>query len=181
SPLDPFALALAAVRRGRTLRFLAAAEFFERPIKGWFLRGLAQIPVRRGTGGRSALDEAVRTLAAGAAVGIFPEGRVGEGMELARGRTGVARIALRSRAPIVPVGIWGTQERWPRSGPRLGPPVRPGLAVVAAPAITPVGDPTSAADQRALIDLVMGAIGRALDQARKRAALTPPPGGSTRG
>ena len=169
SPLDPFALALAAVRRGRDLRFLTAAEFFERPVKGWLLRRLAQIPVRRGTGGRSALEEAVRTLRAGAAVGVFPEGRVSEGSDPARGRTGTARIALRSRTPLVPVAIWGTHERWPRSGPRFGRPLRPPLVIVAGPAILPEGEPRSASDQRALTDRLMAAIEHQLEHARATA------------
>lgn len=102
SIFDGVVLGLASVERGRIVRFLAAAEWFERPSIAWALRLYRQIPVRRGEGDSGALDVAVATLRAGALAGIFPEGRVARGPGLERGRTGVARIALAVGAPVVP-------------------------------------------------------------------------------
>src|SRR6058998_3487172 len=48
SPLDPIAVALAAVERGRTIRYLTAVEAFDIPVIGWGLRRFRQIPIRRG-------------------------------------------------------------------------------------------------------------------------------------
>ena len=66
------------------------------------------------------LDEAIEAARIGSCVGIFPEGRVSDdpGQGLQRIRSGLTRIAMPSGAPVVPVGIWGTQEVWPRAGSR---------------------------------------------------------------
>jgi 1-acyl-sn-glycerol-3-phosphate acyltransferase len=122
-------------------RFLVAAEFFARRRFRWALRLYRQIPLRRGARDAGALGEAVSTVAGGALGGIFPEGRVNPEPRrgLQRGRTGVARIALATRAPVVPAGIWGTQDRWPLQGLRLGPPFRPRVAIVYGDPIAPTG------------------------------------------
>ncbi|HXF73776.1 MAG TPA: lysophospholipid acyltransferase family protein, partial [Actinomycetota bacterium] len=126
SALDGILLALLGAERGRPVRFLVAAEFFRRPFHGFFLRRFQQIPIRRGERDQVAVDEAVEALRRGALIGIFPEGRVNADPEagLGPGRTGVARLALAARVPVVPVGIWGSQRRWPRSGLRLRGPLR---------------------------------------------------------
>ena len=108
SVLDGIVLALVIARRRRRMtRFLTAAEFFRKPFYAWALRLYRQIPIRRGEGDEDALDEAVRTVRAGALAGIFPEGKVNPAPEgpLQRGRTGVARMSLATGAPVVPVGI----------------------------------------------------------------------------
>lgn len=132
SVLDgPVLAILVGKRLGRETRFLVAAEQFERLFTGWILRRYDQIPIRRGAGDAGALDVATETVRRGALAGIAPEGRVNEvgATELQRMRSGIARIAIPTGAPIVPVGMWGTQDRWPRGGirwkrwwrrPRLG-------------------------------------------------------------
>ncbi len=115
SVLDPVALALGPSRRGRTIRFLAAAEFFDRRrwLISFWLRRFQQIPVRRGLADWAALNEIAGVIHAGSLAGIFPEGRMGDG-PLQPGRKGLARVAMAARVPVIPVAIWGTQRRWPR-------------------------------------------------------------------
>ncbi|MGH2555133.1 MAG: lysophospholipid acyltransferase family protein [Actinomycetota bacterium] len=130
SVLDPIAVALATSARGRPLRFLAAAEFFAHPLWGWGLRRMKGIPVRRGTRDLGALDQLQQVLHSGGLAGIFPEGRVGPGDFPLRGRSGLVRAAVAAGVPILPIGVWGTQDRWPLGGPRLSLPLRIPVAVV---------------------------------------------------
>jgi 1-acyl-sn-glycerol-3-phosphate acyltransferase len=143
SVLDGPVLAILIGRRlSRETRFLVAAEQFRRPLIGWILRRYDQIPVRRGEGDDGALEEAIETIRRGALAGIAPEGRVNEQpTELQRIRKGVARIAIPTGAPIVPVGIWGAQERWPRGGIVWSRPWRrPRLGLTLGAPLLPAGD-----------------------------------------
>jgi 1-acyl-sn-glycerol-3-phosphate acyltransferase len=142
SALDGPALAVELSRRTRRAsQFLVAAEFFTKPFFGWVLRTFVQIPIRRGEGDAHALDQALQTLREGSLLTIAPEGAVNAEPDgdLQRIRSGFARLALPTGAPIVPVGLWGTQRRWPRSGINWGPPWRPRLAIVFGPPILPDG------------------------------------------
>jgi 1-acyl-sn-glycerol-3-phosphate acyltransferase len=165
SVIDPVIISLGPSYRGRTVRFLAAAEMFDKPLVGTGLRLIRQIPIRRGESDFEALEEAARVIAAGALAGIFPEGGVGQG-PLQPGRRGVARIALSGGVPLIPTAIWGTQQRWPRSGFRVNPPWRPRVAAVFGAPITPVGSARNPKDVRELTDRVMGEIAQALDRAK---------------
>jgi len=119
----------------RPVSFLAKAEYFDRRRTAWMFRSTGQIPLRRGSpaGARRALDAAQRVLRGGGLVGAYPEGTRSRDGRLHRGRLGPARLALSSRAPIVPVGLIGTDQvqapdqRLPRIGRRVtvrfGPPV----------------------------------------------------------
>jgi 1-acyl-sn-glycerol-3-phosphate acyltransferase len=150
SVLDGPVLAIVTARdRRRESRFLIASEVFEIPVIGWIVRRYDQIPIRRGEGDASALDEAISTIRRGALAAIAPEGRVNDDPDrgLLRIRTGIARIALPTKAPVVPVGIWGTRERWPKRGPnlrRLAP--RPSVGICYGSAILPVGRTQSQGD-----------------------------------
>lgn len=142
--LDGPALAIEVARvLRRETRFLVAAEMFGKPVIGWILRSADQISIRRGEGDGAALDEVIATVRAGGMTAIAPEGRIDDhgGRDgLQRLRTGVARIALPTEAPVLPVGIWGTQTRWPRGGPKLRRPFRPRLTIVIGPPLLPSGD-----------------------------------------
>lgn len=111
----------------RPVRFLAKAQYFERRRTAWIFRSLGQIPLSRGDPGkaRRAVDAALGVLAQGGVVGIYPEGtRSRDGM-LHRGTLGAARLAATSGAPILPIGLVGTNEvqapdqRLPRMGKRV--------------------------------------------------------------
>ncbi len=143
SALDGPALGIELSRRTRReTRFLVAAEFFRKAFFGGVLRSFDQIPIRRGVGDVHALGAALETLRHGAVLAIAPEGAVNPAApgELQRIRSGVARLALPTGAPIVPVGIWGTQKRWPHGGINWGRPWRPRVAIVFGPPLLPHGD-----------------------------------------
>jgi 1-acyl-sn-glycerol-3-phosphate acyltransferase len=180
SVLDPLVLALAPAARGRTVQFMSSREFGDLPVWGWALRKTRQIPVRRGAGDWAAIEQVARVLRGGSIAGIFPEGRVGDGPAVQPGKKGAARIALAAGVPVVPAGIWGTQERWPRTGLRFGRPIRSEIAVVFGRALETNGDPGSRADVRALTDLIMAETARLTARAqsltgRPPAAIRPPP------
>jgi 1-acyl-sn-glycerol-3-phosphate acyltransferase len=130
-------------RTHRPTRFLVAAEIFGRPVLGSILRRYDQIPIRRGERDGEALDDAIRSLREGALVAVAPEGRVNGEPDggLQRVRSGTARVSLASGAALLPVGIWGTQSRWPREGPRYLARLRTPVGISIGPPILPVGDP----------------------------------------
>lgn len=158
STLDGPVLAIEiAVRIKREARFLVAAEMFQKRFFGWILRNYDQIPIRRGRQDGNALDEAITTLRRGALLAIAPEGRVnptGGAEGLGRIRSGVARIALPTGAPVIPVAIWGTQVRWSATGRSYRAPWRPRLALAFGPPILPSGNVTDAADMAAFTELL---------------------------
>jgi 1-acyl-sn-glycerol-3-phosphate acyltransferase len=168
SVLDGPCLAIeVAWRRRRAVRFLVAAEVFDTPATGWFLRRYRQIPIRRGLNDTGALDEAIATIRRGALAAIAPEGAVNpKPGELQRIRSGLARIALPTGAPVIPVGVWGTHRRWPRSGRHLGPPLRPRLGLAFGEPIEPSGDVSRREDIDAFSELVRRRLERHLAEAR---------------
>lgn len=155
SVLDPLAIALGVVRRRRTVRFVAGAEFFRHPVWGPALRLMGQIAVRRGARDLRALEEVTAFVREGGLAGIFPEGRVADGAFPLRGRTGAARVALAAGVPVVPVGVWGTQARWPRGGLRWHPLRRLPAAVAVGEPIAPEapGTPEPGPEQQAVLAL----------------------------
>ena len=166
SVLDPIPVAVAVTDRGRIVKFMALTEDFDRPVVGWTLRRLGQIRLRRGAGDWAAIEDISRHLKDGFLAAMSPEGTVGDGDGLLPGQKGAARVALTAQAPVVPVGVWGTQHRWPRSGLRLGPPARPIVAVVFGPPIPALGDQRSRLDVRSLTDGIMAGVGDASARAR---------------
>jgi len=119
-------------------RILAKRGLFSVPVLGMLLRATRMIPVDRGTAdaGRS-LDAARDELGAGACVAIFPEGTITRDPDLwpMEGKTGLARIALTTRMPVVPVAQWGANELLPRYGRLLRPIPRKRVQTVAGPAV----------------------------------------------
>jgi putative phosphoserine phosphatase/1-acylglycerol-3-phosphate O-acyltransferase len=119
SYFDTAAIGLAVARAGRPVRFLGKKEVFDAPVVGQLARALGGIRVERGSGSDRPLIEAERALRAGDLVALMPQGTIPRGREFfdpeLRGRPGAARLAAASGAPIVPVGLWGTERVWPRS------------------------------------------------------------------
>ena len=119
SYLDPFAHALFVIRAGRRPRFLAKQELFDVPIVGTALRGAGQIPVLRGTGDQSPLEDAAAALDRGEVVVIYPEGTTATtnaDFSPGPGKTGAVRLSLMTGVRILPVATWGGQYVWRRSG-----------------------------------------------------------------
>jgi 1-acyl-sn-glycerol-3-phosphate acyltransferase len=111
--VDPFTLGHFVYKAGRIPRFMAKESLFRAPVIGWIVRGADQIPVHRGErDGAAALSDAVQALRDGEAVLIYPEGTITRDPDWwpMQAKTGVARLALMSGAPIVPVAQWGPQE-----------------------------------------------------------------------
>lgn len=126
----------------RKVVFLAKSDYFTGTgIKGALMRawfeGLGMLPVDRddSKSALASLDTALEVLGRGEAFGIYPEGTRSRDGRLYRGRTGVAHLALTSGAPVVPVGLQGTQDVQPVDAPlprlapvsvAFGPPILPG-------------------------------------------------------
>lgn len=102
--LDPEWIAW-AVRR--PVRYMAKEELFEWFFVGGLLRVIACFPVKRGASDRRAFVTALRVLEAKQVLGFFPEGHRSEKGTMIRAHPGIAGIALRSGAPLVPVGVTG--------------------------------------------------------------------------
>jgi 1-acyl-sn-glycerol-3-phosphate acyltransferase len=99
----------------RRLTFVAKAEYFEQRKTAWIFRALGQIPVKRGGGPASlrALDSASEVLQAGGLFGIYPEGTRSPDGKLYKGHTGVARLAMGNKVPVLAVAMIGTREAQP--------------------------------------------------------------------
>jgi 1-acyl-sn-glycerol-3-phosphate acyltransferase len=167
SVLDPIPVALVVARRGRPVRFMALSELFEHGVVGWGLRVTKQIPLRRGLGDWAAVERVADVLRTGSLAAMSPEGTVGEGPALQPGQRGAARIALAAGVPIVPVGVWGTQRRWPRTGLHWKGPARPIVGVSVGPPIPSTGRPRVRADVLALTERMMAELQVAVDRARR--------------
>jgi 1-acyl-sn-glycerol-3-phosphate acyltransferase len=89
---------------------MAKEQLFRFKPLGYFLRNYGAFPVRRGQLDRQALRQAEQVLADGQVLAIFPEGMRSRSHRLQQAFTGVALIALRSGAPILPVGFTGTEQ-----------------------------------------------------------------------
>jgi 1-acyl-sn-glycerol-3-phosphate acyltransferase len=114
---DEFFTPMAARRQ---VHYFAKAEYFTTPgVRGRmmaaFFYGMGQVPVARADTKSAAavIEIGVEVLREGKALGIFPEGTRSPDGQLHKFRTGVARLALRSGAPVVPVGLIGTREVQP--------------------------------------------------------------------
>ena len=119
SYFDPMALGQAIARRGRPVRFLGKKEVFDAPVVGQLAKAFGGIRVERGTGSDEPLEEAAAALRAGQLVALMPEGTIPRGEAffdpVLKGRWGAAKLAAMTGAPVVPVGMWGTERVWPRS------------------------------------------------------------------
>ncbi|MBW3557794.1 MAG: 1-acyl-sn-glycerol-3-phosphate acyltransferase [Actinobacteria bacterium] len=121
---DSFFVPLVVRRR---ITFAAKAEYFENPRTAWFFRAVGQIPIKRSGGSASqrALEAAKGVLEDGRLFGIYPEGTRSPDGRLYKGHTGVARLALECKVPVLVVACIGTREAQPigRRIPRLFMPI----------------------------------------------------------
>jgi 1-acyl-sn-glycerol-3-phosphate acyltransferase len=112
SEVDPLIVAHMLWDHGRIPRYLAKAGLFKNKFLGFFLRSAGQIPVERASKNAvGAFDAAVQAVRTGKCVVVYPEGTITRDPELwpMVGKSGAARIALETGAPVVPVGQWGAQ------------------------------------------------------------------------
>ena len=135
---------LAARKSKRLVRFMAKKEVFDNKLSGPLMRGMKHIPVDRyGTGGDS-YQLAVKALASGEIVGVFPEATISTSYELKDFKTGAARMAMEAGVPLLPVVLWGSQRIMTKGRKRdltRGTPLR---IVVGAPFMPdPSADPVA--------------------------------------
>jgi 1-acyl-sn-glycerol-3-phosphate acyltransferase len=164
----------------RQVRFLAKAEYFEgRGLSGFgsrlFFTAVDAVPVRR-ENQRDAMDSlrlAIDVLANGEVFGIYPEGTRSRDGRIYRGRTGVGWLALESGAPVVPLGLNGTDQVQPvgRHGVRIAPiTVRVGPPIDPQPWLDRVATSGGAGRaRREITDTVMDAIADLSGQKRAEA------------
>lgn len=131
SYFDVAALALVARGVGRPVRALAKRELFALPVLSYAARALGGIAVDRDAHPERAFAEAVASLEAGELLFILPQGTIPRGPSffdpVLKGKTGAARLASLTNAPVIPIGLWGTETVWPRSAklPHLGQVIAP--------------------------------------------------------
>ncbi len=111
----------------RRITFVAKAEYFENPKTAWFFGAVGQIPIKRtgGSASQRALESARKVLESGQLFGIYPEGTRSPDGRLYKGHTGVARLALECKVPVLAVACIGTREAQPigQAIPRLFMPI----------------------------------------------------------
>ncbi|MFE6742764.1 lysophospholipid acyltransferase family protein [Streptomyces tubercidicus] len=116
SYLDPLSYAHYQYNTGRVPRFLAKAGLFKSGFVGLMMRGTGQIPVyRETTDAANAFRAAVTAIDKGECVAFYPEGTLTRDPELwpMQGKTGAARVALLTKAPVIPVAQWGANDAMP--------------------------------------------------------------------
>ena len=119
SYFDSAAMSVTIARANRPVRFLGKKEVFDAPIIGQLATAMGGIRVERGTGSDEPLHAAAEALEAGDLVAMMPQGTIPRGRAFydpeLKGRWGAARLAKLTKAPVIPVGLWGTEKVWPRS------------------------------------------------------------------
>ncbi|WP_330478742.1 1-acyl-sn-glycerol-3-phosphate acyltransferase [Streptomyces platensis] len=116
SYLDPLSYAHYQYNTGRVPRFLAKAGLFKSGFVGLMMRGTGQIPVyRETTDAANAFRAAVTAIENGECVAFYPEGTLTRDPDLwpMQGKTGAARVALLTKAPVIPVAQWGANDAMP--------------------------------------------------------------------
>ena len=118
SYFDTAAVGLTVMKRGRPIRFLGKKEVFDAPVVGPLARAMGGIRVERGSGSDEPLRAAAEALEAGELVALMPQGTIPRGElffdPMLKGRPGAARLAAMTKAPVIPIGLWGTEKVWPR-------------------------------------------------------------------
>lgn len=113
SLLDPPVIGC-SLPAARKVHFMAKIELFKIPVFGQIITALGAFPVRRGVSDRTAIRTALDILAQGKVIGIFPEGTRSKTGQLGRPAAGMAMLAVKSGAPVVPAMLLGTNKIFSR-------------------------------------------------------------------
>jgi 1-acyl-sn-glycerol-3-phosphate acyltransferase len=154
------------------MRWIAKEELFRPPLTGWAMRLSGDIPLRRGEGEsvRAMFAECERALAGGISVMMFPEGTRSESGALGAFKDGAFDLALRMRAPVLPIAIVGTRQMRPKGSKWFG------KAHACAKILEPIATGAmNAGDHAALREGARDAIAAALPDLRSRYAVTDRP------
>ena len=122
SYVDPLVFTHFLYDNGRAPRYLGKASLFKLPIIGRVLSGAGQIPVERETTGASnSLVHAIAFLKSGHLLGVYPEGTLtrDENYWPMKAKTGIARLAILTQAPVIPCAQWGAQKVLPAYSKKL--------------------------------------------------------------
>ena len=172
---DPTAMGLLAAKANRSVRSLGKKEVFDVPVVGRLVRGIGGLRVDRGTGSDEPLEAAADALRGGEVLMLSPEGTIPRGPAFfdpeLKGRWGAARLAAMTGAPVIPIGLWGTEKVWPRSAriPKLPIGARPLVSVrVGRPVELGYDDPD--ADTKAIMAAIVDLLP---DEAREHKVPTP--------
>jgi putative phosphoserine phosphatase/1-acylglycerol-3-phosphate O-acyltransferase len=175
SYFDAVAVGLAIMQTGRVARFLGKKEVFDAPLVGAMARAAGGIRVERASGSDEPLRAAAEALGAGEVICLMPQGTIPRGPAFfdpeLKGRWGAARLAAMTHAPVIPLGIWGTEKVWPRSArlPNLNPLSRPLVTINGGPAVKlEYEDPD--ADTKAIMSAIVDLLP---DEAKIRREPTP--------
>ena len=155
---DPFLL---GIPLQRPLNFVARSTLFI-PVIGLLLRSLGGFPIQREGMSASALKETLLRLRNGGIVALFPEGTRSRDGQLAPLKSGIAVLVSRAGVPVVPAGIAGTYEAWPRS--QLLPTFKP-MRIHYGPPIHPAE--LAGMDSQAITDLVRDRIKESMKLAQE--------------
>jgi cytidylate kinase len=117
---DPFFIGINAPRQ---IHYMAKVELWKFKPLGWAMNAYGTFPVVRGEADRTAIKRGVEILESGAVLGLFPEGGVRQGDQLASIRAGIGLFALRQGVVTIPAALWGTDRVVRKGLPRL-PQVR---------------------------------------------------------
>ena len=142
------------------MRGLGKKEVFDVPVVGRLMKAIGGIRVERASGSDEPLDRAEEALRGGEVVMMAPQGTIPRGPAFfepqLQGRWGAAKLAARTKVPVIPIGLWGTEHVWPRSArlPNMLPRHRPTVTAV-------VGDPVDLkyrspdADTKRIMEAIM--------------------------
>jgi len=140
SYFDPTVMGVIS-KAGRNVRGLGKKEVFDAPLIGRLMKAAGGIRVDRGTGSDEPLDAAIEAVDGGDILMMAPQGTIPRGPAffdpVLKGRWGAARIAAATKAPVIPVGLWGTEKVWPRSArvPRFSLSDRPAVNATVGPPV----------------------------------------------
>lgn len=168
-------LVISAITR-RRMRYMGKESLWSTPVTGWFFSAMGGFPVQRGSADREALKAALTVVSRGEPLVMFPEGTRQSGPVLTEFFDGPAYVSCRSGAPIIPVGLGGTESAMTK-GSKMIRPVR--ITIVVGEALHPDA-PTNAGrvPRRAIreqSDRMGVAIQELFDEAQMRAGQPNPP------
>ena len=172
SHVDPLLSAHFVYDHGRLPRYLAKSGLFTNRYLGGFLSSAGQIPVERLTRNAiGAYDAALRAIAEGECIVIYPEGTLTRDPDLwpMKGKSGAARIALATGCPVIPVGQWGAHELLPPYTKTPHPFPRKHIQMTAGPPV-PLDDLVALPRTQQVIntatDRIMAAVTELVEQIR---------------
>ncbi len=185
SYFDPTVMGLVVAKAGRSVRGLGKKEVFDVPVAGRILKALGGVRVERASGSNEPLELAAKSLRGGEVVMMAPQGTIPRGPAFfdpeLKGRWGAAKLAAMSGAPVIPIGLWGTEKVWPRSArlPSMSLTNRPTVSAnVGQPIELGLTDPDedTARIMAALVDLLPDEARQHRTPTAKELARTFPPG-----